>query len=233
MTIDDESIAAFVDGELDAIGTKRVEKAMADDPALTEHIARLKSLRGTLSAHFDPVLTEPVPDRLTALLANVDTSMTHRRDNKFAAPIRRFAVTQWGSMAAALALGLFVGNYALRGPQGPVSASGDTLIASGPLASALDTKLASAQGAGDDIRIGLSFRDSDGTACRSFESNAVTGIACHQDSNWQLRQTFSGKNSSQYRQASSGQLAEAVASMIDGAPLDAQAEMALRDKGWK
>jgi hypothetical protein len=190
-----------------------------------------RALRARLSAHFDPIASEPLPDRLTAMLTtNVADLVTHRAAK--ATRWYRPSFVQWGAMAASLALGLVVGGTVFDG-RGYVSDDGQQMVASGALADALQTQLASSQGAKAEIRIGTSFANAEGEYCRTFESAALDGIACNRDGEWQLRRTMSGGGSSIYRQASAGELAEAAAAMMADDPLDAAAEKAAAERGWK
>ncbi|MBJ7440173.1 MAG: anti-sigma factor [Sphingopyxis sp.] len=231
MSMDPEIIAAFVDGELDDLTARRIEREAAGDPALAAEIARHRALKAQLAAHFAPIAEEAVPERLRALLVtagNVDASLDDRR----AAKRSRFEAVHWGALAASLVLGLTIG---LRPwlPAADVTSDNGVLVASGPLAAALDTRLASNQPADAKVRIGLSFRDRAGRYCRSFESGAIDGIGCRDDDRWQLERTRRGQARGDYRQASSGELAAMAATMMAGDPLDASAERAARDAGWR
>jgi len=231
MTIDRATIAAYVDGELDDIAARRVERAAGADPEIADAIARHRALTAALAAHYGPVAEEAVPNRLLDLVAGagrVDTSLAARREAKRA----RFGAMQWGAIAASLALGLTIG---LRPwlPAEPVAVEGGALVAAGPLSEALDTQLASNQPADAPVRIGLSFRDRAGRYCRSFESAAVDGIGCRADGRWRLERTTPGAAATDYRQAASGSLAAAAADMMAGDALDAGAERAARDGGWR
>lgn len=230
MSFDPATVAAFVDGELDDLTARRIEREAAGDPALAAEIERHRALKAQLAAHFAPISEEPVPERLRALLVTdtkVDSSLADRRDAKGT----RFAPLHWGAIAASLALGLTIGLKPWR-PAADVSQANGTLVASGPLARALDTQLASSQPANADVRIGLSFRDRQGRTCRSFEGRDLSGIGCRDDGGWTLERTMGGRPGGDYRQASSGELA-AAAAMMAGDPLDADAERAARDKGWQ
>ncbi|MEP7351293.1 MAG: anti-sigma factor [Sphingorhabdus sp.] len=237
MTFDRATIAAFVDGELDLLTAKRLEKALEIDAALAKAVEDERALRSKLASHFAPVIDEALPDRLTALLTasiaeNVDDSLGRRRMERKAA-MRRPALVQWGAMAASLALGLMIGGYALNRDGGYVSDNKGQMVASGALSDALDTQLAATQSGDSKIRIGTSFASISGDYCRTFESATLDGIACNADGAWQLRQTVSGEKAAQYRQASAGALAEAAAAMMAGDPLDAAQEKAVQDRGWK
>lgn len=232
MTFDRASIAAYVDGELDLVRAKRLEKAMADDASLAKAVEAERTLRARLSAHFDPVAEEPVPDRLAALLSD-NVSLLDEQVSKKKARWYRPSVMQWGAMAASLVVGLMIGGTALNRDAGYVRDDGGVLVASGELADALQTQLASTQGTDPKVRIGTSFAAKDSGYCRTFESASLNGIACRAGKDWQLKQTLSGNGTSAYRQASAGALAEAAAAMMAGEPMDAAAEKAAAEKGWK
>ncbi|WP_447751587.1 anti-sigma factor family protein [Sphingopyxis fribergensis] len=229
MSFDPATVAAFVDGELDDLTARRIEREAENNPALAAEIARHRALKMQLTAHYAPVAEEPVPDRLRALLtpdATVDTSFTARREAKRA----RFAPIHWGAIAASLIIGLTLG---LRPwlPDASVAEANGTIIAAGPLAEALDTQLASNQRA-TAVQISLSFEDRDGRYCRSFESRSLNGIGCREGGRWRLERTMPGQTGTDYRQAASGELAATAAAMMTGDPLDAAAERQARDMGW-
>ncbi|NIJ35665.1 hypothetical protein FHR22_000314 [Sphingopyxis panaciterrae] len=229
MSFDSTMVAAFVDGELDDLTARRIEREAESDMALAAEIARHRVLKTKLKAHFAPVVEEAVPERLRALLIEpkISNSLSSRREARRA----RFAPIHWGAIAAALVLGLTIG---LK-PWMPVADVGDAngaLVASGALATALDTQLASNQRAGAAVRIGLSFRDKQGRTCRSFEGRKLSGIGCRDQGRWALERTLTGQAGNDYRQASSGALAADAAAMMAGDPFDAATERAARDRGW-
>ncbi|WP_293699955.1 MULTISPECIES: anti-sigma factor family protein [unclassified Sphingopyxis] len=230
MSFDPDTIAAFVDGELDDLTARRIEREAESDAALAAEIARYRALTAKLSAHFAPVVDEAVPERLRALLVEggIDISMADRRNAKH----RLFAPVHWGAIAASLVFGLTIG---LRPwvPAADIASVNGTLVASGALADALDTQLASDQLANAEIRIGLSFRDRQGRVCRSFEARDVSGIGCRDSGRWALERAIGGRANPEYRQASSGELLAAAAVMMAGDPFDFAAERAARDKGWR
>jgi hypothetical protein len=230
MSFDPVTVAAFVDGELDDLAARRIEREAETDPALAAEIARHRALKAQLAAHYAPIAEEPLPERLRSLLAvddKVDTSLADRRSSKRA----RFSAIHWGAIAASLVLGLTIGLRPWM-PAADVATEGGTLIAAGQLAMALDTQLASNQPGDAAVRIGLSFEDKAGRYCRSFESRTLDGIGCREGGRWQLERTVRGQRSGDYRQASSGELAAAVAAMMGRDALDARRERAARDAGW-
>lgn len=224
MTFDHDTIMAYVDGELDLVTARRIEQAADGDTALAAQIAQQRALKARLTAHFDPALSEAVPERLARPL-DVAVLPTAR-------PPQRFGWPTMAAMAASLALGLVVGPRILAPDSAPVGIKDEVLVAQGPLADALDSQLASAQSRSGDVRIGLTFQDRQGAVCRSFDSAAVAGIACRQNDQWAVRQAMTGAAQSPYRQAGAGDLAEVIDAMRAGDVADEATERAWQASGW-
>lgn len=70
MSVADEELMAFVDGELSGADVERVSVAIAADPALAARVEAERRLRTTLGGHFAPVMAEPVPESLTLMIAD-------------------------------------------------------------------------------------------------------------------------------------------------------------------
>lgn len=230
MSFDAATVAAFVDGELDDVTARRIEREAGIDASLAAEIARHRALKARLEAHFAPIVEEEIPERLRSLLAvddKIDASLADRRDAKRV----RFGAIHWGAIAASLVLGLTIG---LRpwAPPAVVATEGGMLVAAGPLADALDKQLASNQPSDAAVRIGLSFEGKDGRYCRTFESASIDGIGCRERGRWQLERTLRGQTRRDYRQASSDEIAATAAAMMRGDALDAAGELAARNAGW-
>ncbi|MBO9582134.1 MAG: hypothetical protein J7498_14685 [Sphingobium sp.] len=242
MTIDPEMLAAYADGELSPADAAKVEDAIAAQPELAKQVEAHRALRAQLSAHFDPILAAPVPDRLTDLLKPRESAQlidlaAVRRAREEERSVAKATRPRWalgGALAASLALGVVVGRVAI--PVGPVASQDGQLVARGDLANALTTQLASAQD-GKDIRILISFEAKDGRYCRGYEQGATAGIACREGGDWRIIRTQAGlpqKAQSPYAQAGS-QASEIMASaqeMAAGDALDAAAERAALKDGW-
>ena len=228
--IDETMLIALVDGELDEVSRRRVERAVAEDPALAARLAMHVRVRDRLADHYAPIEAEPVPPAMRALLQAEAKIVPFARP----ATARRHAWMTGGAIAASLLLGLGVGHFS-GGGDGPVSVKQGVMVAQGELASALETQLASAQ---EDapVHIGLSFRRKGGGLCRSFEGQAVSGVACREEQGWQVQQLVPGAGQgTAYRQASSGdaRLMATVDALMDGSPLDAAQEKAAKDRQWR
>jgi hypothetical protein len=241
MAIQDEftqkRAAAYVDGELSDEVRAEFERAMVQDEGLRREVAAQRALRDRIAGHFAPVVDEPVPEGLRALLGEapqvIDFAAARaRREEKKRLP----AWGNFGAIAATLVVGLIAGQMVdLSGS--PVASRDGQLVAQAGLERALDVQLASAQPADAAVRIGVTFREPKGAVCRSFESAAMAGIACRSDGAWQLRQTVApeGGRASDYRQAGSANAAmmQAAQAMMAGEPLDTAAERKARDAGWR
>ncbi|MEC3949882.1 anti-sigma factor family protein [Sphingobium sp. HWE2-09] len=226
--IDEAMLMALVDGELDEVNRRRVERAVADDPALAERLAQHRRLRDRLSDHYAPVAEEPVPDRLRALL---ETGATV---TPIARPSRRWGGwAMGGAIAASLVLGLGLGRLS-GSDAGTIGVRDGMMVAQGSLATALNDQLASAQGDAP-IRIGLTFQRKGGGWCRSFDG-ALAGVACREGDGWQVQQALPGAGQgAAYRQASSAdaRVMATVEALIAGAPVDAAGEQAAKAKDWR
>ena len=115
--------------------------------------------------------------------------------------------------------------------------AGGRLTARGELAGALSRQLASEAAPGSAVRIGVSFATRDGGYCRSFSVGAKAGLACRDGEAWRvpvLTETAAAA-AGEYRQAASAPPAvlEAIDQRIAGTTLDAAAERAARERGWK
>lgn len=224
MTPDDATLMAYADGELDPLMAKRVEQALAADPALAARVNAERALRERLAGAFAGIADEPVPAALTAQLTS-NVVPLHRP----AAPQRRWM--QAAAVAAALVLGIAVGR---TWQNGPLHVSGDRLAATGGLAMALNDDLSGGTGT---TRILASFRASDGGYCRIFMTAAIDGVACRDDAGWSVRHAVAAGRANQtaYRQAAAPVPAVMAAAqdMMAGDPLEPAAESAARDHGWQ
>ncbi|HZT54989.1 MAG TPA: hypothetical protein VFA35_02095, partial [Burkholderiaceae bacterium] len=134
----DETLMAFVDGELDAARRADLEGALAGDAALLARVAALRAQRQRVSAAFAGVLDEPMPDRLASLLADAPAAHTPavvdlRAARSARAPRRALpGWAQWGGMAASVVLGLVLGlQLAGHGGDGSLGVRDGRLVVGG------------------------------------------------------------------------------------------------------
>ncbi len=256
MTISDELLMAYVDGELDAQQRAEVERAVAADSELAQRVARQEALRSKLRAAFDGVLSEPIPDRLLAAARNTPVGtaaegerrpeivdLAQIRAERTPQSSRRWSWPHWGAMAASVILGVIVSYLWQRSPElAPIASRGGRLVARAQLADALTSQLASTQSADAAIRIGVTFRSKSGELCRTFvtrDGGGLAGFACRHGDDWALQvlaRSEPPSGTTDYRPAGSD-LPTAVLQAVDdemaGAPLSAAAESAAQKGGWR
>jgi hypothetical protein len=250
VNLPDETVMAYVDDELDAASRAEVEAALAADPEVRTQVQAQIDLRARLRATFDPVLSEPVPERLLQAVRQSHApsggvaDLASARELKRAGPQARrsFALPQFAAIAASLFLGVLIGQRILQSPgeNAFVSREG-RLIASGPLDEALTRQLASNQSTAAPVRIGLTYRNDSGDFCRTFamsQDATLAGIACRSANAWRVEMLTQSEtaDAGTYRTAG-GELPEsirrAVEASIRGEPLDADAERVAQGKGWR
>ncbi len=249
MKYDDETLMAYADGELDEARRAEISAAVEQDAELARRVARHRALRNEIAGAYSSVIDQPVPESLrVAARGPVDSPATREvrpRGNVVQFPSRGsrgpgapWRAREWTAMAASLVLGgLIVWQMGQRGT-GDITSRDGAMVASGDLAKALDSQLASNQAEDAAVRIGLSFKSRDGGYCRSFvsRSSSAAGLACRGGGGWRVAFTEAiDPEAGGIRQAASEltpALLQAVQSRIDGEALDAQAEQAARDAGW-
>lgn len=231
-TNDDTKWMAYVDGELDAAGRAQVEAAMAADPQLAATVAAQQRLRGRLQRGLEAELAEPVPDRLSSLLAPAQQTVTAATTAGpvLAAPSPQGQQRWWLFAAAGLAAGLLLPRL--------LPDSGADLGLQGPLALALEQRLSAEAPAPGGWQMALSFKDQQGRYCRGFRGAEQAGLACKgADGQWQLALLVPADvTGGELRQAASSLPAavlEAVDARLAGQTLDAAAEAKAREAGWR
>ncbi len=252
MKISEDTLLAYVDGELDAATRAELEAAIAADTQLARRVQQAHGLRALLRNTYDPVLDEPMPARLLAAAQPaapapkvVDLAAERASRKAASAPPRAWAGgwQQWGAMAACLVVGVFVGRSAMIGSQGDeVATRGGQMVARGELARSLTRQLASAQPADAPVQIGVSFVSRGDEYCRTFllRPGGAAGLACRHGDDWQLRVLTQDKaqttDASRLRMAASPTppaVLRAVDEQMQGGPLDADAERAALQRGWR
>ena len=247
----DEELMAHADGQLAGERGARLAAAVAADPALRERVEAFAAQRRRVAAAYAEVLDEPVPDRLSALLAPPAViDLAAERERRAVPPPRPQTSPgwwQWGGMAASLAVGVLLGTL-FGGQSGGgnggalLSEADGQVVAGARLARVLDGQAGGAtapQDAAGGVAVPLSFVDRDGRYCRAFSAGRVAGLACREAAHWSVPTTMAADTAaggSGMRQAGSAlpaALLEAIDARIDGAALSAEQERAARDRGWR
>jgi hypothetical protein len=226
----EEMVMTWIDDELDEIDANRVREAMDGDEALSKIYRDQILLKQRLSEHFDPVTELEIPENLKAKLTNNVVPLGSASRTRTRAPSFWQSLT---AVAATFAVGLLAIQLVPRDQQ-----QGRSVPTGSELAVALDTQLASTQAPGAGIRIGVTFAAKDARICRTFETAATAGLACHGGSpqeGWQLLTAVpSTSPKGEYAQAGGGSavVMERAQDLIMGEPFDAEMEKRTRDRGW-
>lgn len=237
MNITPERLYAYLDGELDAAARAEVEAALAADPALAAELAAQRGLRAQLRGAFDPVLGEPMPERLQAVTAErpvaavVDLAARRGAKRSWRLPATGLAA------AAALALGVLL--VPRLQPEADLVGEVDgRLVAQGELRRALDEGGSGARFG--EVALGFAFRDRAGSYCRSFTLHgapARAGFSCRGTRDWTVEvlaeTTVQGGELRQAAAALPPEVLDAIDARIEGEPLDAEAEAQAREHGWR
>ncbi len=229
MSVDDETLMAFADGELRGDERAAVEAALAGDPALRAKLEAHQRLSSRLSAAFDGALSEQIPERLTAAAKPKSAEVVSLADQR----ARKWAAREWGAMAASVAAGLLIGIGVMNTQAPLMAASSGGLEARGALTQALNTQLAS--DAPGSVRIGLSFASQDGSFCRTFSvaRSNTSGLACREGDSWTIAMTAQGGGGEVRMAGASEAILNAVDAMIVGEPFDQAGEERARSNGWR
>ncbi len=235
MSMPDEMLMAYVDGELDPAACAEVETAMHNDPQIEKRVEQYRQLRARLQAAYAPELSEPVPERL---LSAVRRPVAPK-------PMRMaFSARRWRP-AAALAASLLIGVVAVYVAWRPsdsllIKSAGGAWVAGGALARSLQTQLAGEPSS--SVTVGLSFVAKSGDYCRTFAvsgKSSAAGLACRHGRGWEIRLLIESPerdSHERYRTADSA-LPAAVLSAVEqqmaGEPLDRAAEIAARSNDWQ
>ncbi|HXC58605.1 MAG TPA: hypothetical protein VN645_04760 [Steroidobacteraceae bacterium] len=240
----DAQIHAYVDGELDADAAARLAADSRHDAVLAARIAQQRELRSLLRGTFDPVLEEPVPQRLrdalTASAPGAAVTPIGAAQKQRARARPAWALREWGAIAATLVLGVLIGTLVMRQPGGlPLEMAQGRLVARGKLDTALSSQLS---GSAPDaaIHVGLSFRAANGAYCRTFsQRGGPAGIACRNARRWSV-QLLDGSAQAEaagdYRQAGSAlspAMLGAITALGGGEALTTAQEQQQLSVGWQ
>jgi anti-sigma factor RsiW len=246
----EERLLAYVDGQLEAAEAARIEAALATHGEARAFVEQQRRLRQRLQAAFAPVMDEPVPEQLLAAARGaapaaasvVDLAAERERRQPAPTPRARPQWPAWIGMAASLLLGLVLGQRWITpdaARDALVATADGRWVAAGGLAQALSTRTAAQAAAGDAVHLGPSFIARSGVYCRSFSlaKEAMAGYACREGEAWQVQMLAKAEAAGgDYRQAATALPApvlQAIESQIAGAPLDAAAEAAAVQRGWR
>jgi hypothetical protein len=250
MSWSDESLSAFLDGELPAAEMEQLARDLEADAALAARLERLARANRTFLAAASGIDAVPLPDRTQALLASEGGAGGKKESaHVIPFPVRRISAFVMEHRAIAAGLLCAAAVYGLgvaTGPGQDVPAASGIILAGSPLHRALEgtpTGETVQVAGGVEIRPQLTFITRDDAYCRQYAlqsgAGAVEGIACRGDDGWRLQvASFApGRTApSDYQSAASGRSAALEAFIetnIAGSPLNASEESAVFARGWR
>jgi hypothetical protein len=217
MTVPDEEVFAFVDGELSPEAMARIEAAMATDPQLALRVETQRALRRLLSGAHAGAMRDTPPEIINATAAGkppptpkpaeVIAFPSAKAKAQAQAKAREKAksrepkppgpagatgrgVPAWVGLAACLVAGLAIGRLAAPPPATLSGADDPAPLAAGALAKALNTQSSGQAPGQGPVRISLSFRTASGVYCRAFQASGrspLAGVACRDADAWRVR----------------------------------------------
>jgi anti-sigma factor RsiW len=204
---DEAMLVAYVDGELDAATARRLEAAIAEDPAAQAQLRLLRESAAATRDAYAEILTEPVPERLKAtLIGRAGRGGVVPLRPKAGRPSIARALMPIAASLLLVALGFAAGIYAERtedgglrlaaGPGGdaPFEAALGQALAADALGRRFDYADAAADTGGSVLVTGT-FTAGFGASCREFrhemermgQRTSEAGIACRRaDGGWEL-----------------------------------------------
>ena len=260
--LDEETLMAYVDGQLDRQRAAEVEALLVEDAEARATVRMFQDSAATVRQAFDGILREPAPARLLAAVNAPaagkvsDVRLTRRRSR-----LRFFPQATW---AQAAAVALLIGTGYLTAQWLPPG--GEPLARFTAVDPLLNEVLETTASGAAQVRRGpavsreilplLTFRDAQGRFCREFESTLTVpdgqqahyGVACRTQGVWQplalmarqlIAPTLHGDpaaDHSQYVPAMGSDVANfdtIIQQLMSGAPLTPEEEVALLNRGWQ
>lgn len=240
MTIPDEKLSAFLDGELGPAEAAEIEAAAKADPALGSRLDALDAATRRFAAAIGAIDDAPAPASVEALLRpKPDNVVAFRKPKRDAPGWRAPAAIAASLLAIVVAVGLFGaqpgGGERMRVATGPVERTS-------PLHRALDRTPGAEWTEIGKARVSpvATFRIAGGAPCREFiateERRAVRAVACRDDRQWTIKiAAEEAAPGAGYQPASAA--GAAIGAFIDGAiegdALGPDDERALIAAKWK
>ncbi len=225
--LDDETLSAYIDGEIPEPERAALASRIAADPDAAQRLAHMR--------RADALVRDAVPEPEAA----DDDPLAELILSGGAAPARRPTWSLARAAPAVLAVAcLIVGGVTGRLTQPAANIAQDRaagLVAGGHLARALDRQT----GAGaHGLRMVVSFKTADGRFCRQFAAeDGAEGVACRRDGRWGITVLQQAAPAGPGYQMAAGGDAPAVEAAIDAlgdiTVLDADAERAAMRQGWR
>ena len=238
--ISDETIIAFVDGELRPDKAASVRKAIENDAALAASAARYRALRNHIDQTFGAVVREPLPDRFHQLFEDDKPSANSARLPLLGRWSAAMTPISWGAMAASLMVGVIVSNLFMNSQEPTLNFA---LYQDGGAEGLLAVLIKEPSGAQlEGAEIIATYQNSEGDICREFvigDERRGQGLACrHQGGgDWSVVAFSPAPPPNAYLPAgemADGDMSADFSAMLEGyRTVEAEEEAQLIDDGWE
>lgn len=242
---DDEALSALLDGALPREEADALRSRLAREPELAARFEALQRADRAVRDAYRDVVDEPLPSRVLDLLSaprGADDGQRvvalERRPRAAARAWLPHALAAGIALAVGLGIGFGVGRHA--GPPRTLIGATAAVPRGSPLHELLESSPSGVARAldGATVEARFTFRAQGGGWCRelgvttaSYESAA---LACRRAGAWRVELVGAAAAGGEtYRPAGAeSPFQEAVDTLIDGEPLEADAERALLTSGW-
>lgn len=220
--LSDDTISAYLDDELDVGHRAMVEQQLRVDKGAAARLERLQTADNVLQQAF-PATGSAKDDRLSAIILAGGV------------PARRNWATRAVAIAAAIALGVFAGNFVR------VNDGAESFALSQQQAHLLDTQLSGRVIGTDEgaFEVVLSLRSDDGDVCRQFrltrDMQSTDVLACRSgDDSWRMVAAAPASQVEGYVPAGANSPLDAAIQNLGGVQsLDLSEESDLIDRDWR
>lgn len=249
-TITDETLSAFLDGELGTSQAEEVRVALDSDPALRARLARFERADSTMRDAASTIVNRQLPQSVLTMLASNGASIASlEADRSRSLGRSRFWPT---AIAASIALvvGWSTGVFYLGASQGNAAWSNLQIAAraapGNPLFEVLETtpsgqSVAFGESSGSFQPV-LSFASKNGEPCREFlvagSDDSIRAVACRERNSWRVdfavRSAGVGANNG-YQTASASDtrlISDYIKERMVGDALSGETEAVLMTEGW-
>lgn len=252
MNINDDTLSAFLDGELPEAEMQAVRVRLAEEPELTERLAELSAVDDTLHRHYGAIDDRPLPEAVQRMLTGTDEEPEQSdwaqkgssRGRVIEFPLWRRArqtLSQHAAMAASVALALGFGLAHLSGGLGTDAGARWQAVAASleTLPSGANRTLAD----GSEITPRISFVNRSGDYCRQYRAvdsgQMSENIACRTggaEADWELMASvrLPAQEPGTYQTASGGSLLDSTLDqMMAGDIIEPSREKTLIEQNWE
>lgn len=235
--IDDETLSAFLDGELPEPEMQKIRTTLASNTELSERLRMLGMADQAVKLLSRAVDHEPLPESVLQLLGGDDRETAPAAHPTTFARFRPMLAPALGFCLLLLAVGLvFVSNREPMNETGAFPAIAEYSAYLDTLPSGETVSLAGAR-----LQNRFSFISTGGEYCRQYQlitdTMASENIACRSGNEWELAAALSSPaipDDSEFRPAGiQDDLNRLLQDMMQGSALDLETEQALIGSRWQ